>query len=81
MEDEDGAVLRRESPECPLDLIPVDDHVAVVRQLVHHRDPAHGRGLATPPARLAVGGVDQHAPDPGLEPVGVAQAIEVAPTP
>jgi len=81
MDDEDGALLRRQPPERPLELIarcqdildiPVAWDVGMVHIDLH--DLAASR-----PLRQPIAGVDQQAIEPGVEPIWLSNGSDVQP--
>ncbi len=80
VEHEDGALIRRETPECPLELVAVCDAQEVVRG--DGRLDGHDAQVCDAAALarcLADAHVGQDAVEPGAEPVRIAEAREVTP--
>src|SRR3954470_6167956 len=80
MQDEDRALLRRDPPEGTLEEIAFDDtrRLVATSRPVGRQDTDIGGPGATPP-RLRVARVDEDPPQPGIEPVVVAQRRQLAP--
>jgi len=80
MEDQDGTLLGRKSPETPLELIPIvhgQDLVGGVGVLALHREDRRHR--TPPPLRLGIAAADQNPMQPWLEARRIPQAGELAP--
>ena len=80
MQDNDGPMLGRESPKCPLQGIAVVDGHGLVacRRPVDRQRPDVGAPPAIPP-ELLVAGIDHEAMEPDLEALRVAESRELTP--
>ena len=74
MEDQDGPLLRRESPEAAVELVAIVDRQELVggRRFVRLEQDDIGREPPSTPG-LGVAGVDEDPMEPRLEPFEVAQ--------
>src|SRR3954451_13519727 len=80
MEHEDRPLLRRQSPEPPLDLVSIDERSETFRSCRSiDRQDLDGREPDALAARLRVAGVAERALEPGVEPVRIAEAGQLAP--
>jgi hypothetical protein len=80
MEDEQGALFRRQPPEAAFELISIRNALNGVRagRSVDRQD-ANVRGPLPTPARFRIAGVDEESREPGIEPVRIAEAGQLTP--
>ncbi len=81
MEDEDGALLERQPPEGPLELVAIvdgEDSPAAPSRSSRWQDPDVRRPATATPG-LGVALVGQDPMEPGLEPIGVSQRPQLTP--
>jgi len=76
---EHGAMLRPQPAKAAIERVAILDAARGVRVIRDLRDHDHARGAASFAARLAIHAADQHATQPGVEAVEVAQPPQVAP--
>lgn len=80
MQDEDGALLPRESPEGTLELVaPGDAHLRVVHRRHVDRDQAKPRLPAPRVPDLGIASADQKSVKPGFQAAVIAQRGQLAP--
>ena len=80
VEHEQGALLRRQAAEAPLELVAVGDAQEVVgRGRDVHRQDAQVRDAATLALRLGEARADDEAVEPGVEAVRIAEPGQVTP--
>ncbi len=80
VEHEDRPLLGRQPPEPALDLVAIGERGEVIRRRrsVDRQDP-NGRDPGALAARLRIADVDEHSLEPGVEPLRIAEAGQLAP--
>ncbi len=80
VEDQHGSLLDGEAADPAVELVPIDDLQDVVRRIARlDREGADVRREATRLPSLLVAGARQGAVEPGLEPIGFTERLEIAP--
>ena len=80
MQHEDRPLFRRQPPETPLELVAIGDLARPVLDLrpVDRQEADVGAPIP-PPAGFRVAGIHEEAIEPGVEPVRIAEAGQLAP--
>jgi hypothetical protein len=82
MQDDDGSIPISEAAHDTVDQRPVGDLVGLIGQgRFDDLDDAYLHGPSSPTAHQVETGIDGQSIDPGVEPIGIAQAPKVAPGP